>query len=184
MLAGPGGVGKGTIARRLVEREPGLWLSRSWTTRPRRPGEPDDAYHFATEEEFDAEIDRGGFLEWAEFQSHRYGTPWPSAPNGDDIVLEIDVQGAAQVRESDPGALIVFLLPPSTDELRRRLEGRGDPPEKVQARLDLAATERSWAARLGAIEVVNDDLDTAERQVADLVTEARLGAAGGSISSD
>ncbi len=164
VIAGAGGVGKGTVARELVKADARLWLSRSWTTRAIRPGEASDAYRFATPAEFNDAIASNTFLEWAEFQGNRYGTPWPKPDNGDDVVLEIDVQGATQVHEREPNALIVFLLPPSMDELRRRLEGRGDPPDKVAARLAIADEERRNAARIGAIEIVNDTVaDTVKR---------------------
>ncbi len=166
-------MGKGTVARALVADDPSLWLSRSWTTRARRDGEPADAYRFVTDEAFDAEIDRGGFLEWAEFQGHRYGTPWPDAPDGVDVVLEIDTQGAAQVHAKDPDALLLFLLPPSFSELRRRLVDRGDRADRVEARLAIAEAERAEAAGLGAVEVVNDDLATCVAAVRALIESHR-----------
>ena len=107
VVCGPGGVGKGTLVARLVERDPTLWLSRSWTTRERRPGEAADAYHFATRDEFEERIRSGGFLEWAEFLDHLYGTPTPEPSAGTDVVLEIEVQGAAQVKEQIPDAVLV-----------------------------------------------------------------------------
>lgn len=173
VISGPGGVGKGTVARALVADDPTLWLSRSWTTRARRDDEDAGAYRFATNEQFDAEIDRGGFLEWAEFQGNRYGTPWPDPPDDVDVVLEIDTQGAAQVHAKDPDALLLFLLPPSFEELRRRLVLRGDRADRVEARLEIAEHERSEAAELGAIEVVNDDLASCVAAVRDLIRVAR-----------
>lgn len=172
MISGAGGVGKGTVVRALVAGDENLWLSRSWTTRARRDGEDARAYRFATPEEFAEEIERGGFLEWAEFQGHRYGTPWPDTPDGVDVVLEIDTQGAAQVLGNDPDALLLFLLPPSFEELRRRLVERGDRADRVEARLAIAEEERARARELGAIEVVNDDLATCVEQVRDLIARA------------
>lgn len=175
MIAGPGGVGKGTVVRALVDGDERLWLSRSWTTRARRDGEDAKAYRFATDDEFAAEIDRGGFLEWAEFQGHRYGTPWPDVPSGVDVVLEIDTQGAAQVMRNDPDALLIFLLPPSFDELRRRLVERGDRADRVEARLAIAGEERISASRLGATEVVNDDLESCVAEIRGLIAAAHRG---------
>jgi guanylate kinase len=161
------------VVRALVERDPSLWLSRSWTTRSKREGESEDAYRFVDRAEFSAHATDGGFLEWAEFLGNLYGTPWPAPPGDADVVLEIDVQGAAQVVERDPSALFIFLVPPSVDEQRRRLLGRGDDPDKAEQRLAVAEAERSRAQSLGAIEVVNDDLDDTVGGIAALVAQAR-----------
>lgn len=178
VVSGPGGVGKGTLVARLVDEDPGLWLSRSWTTRERRPGEPEDAYQFVDRATFEDRVADDGFLEWAEFLGHLYGTPRPDPGPGHDIVLEIDVQGAAQVREQYPEAVLVLLQPPSRDELEQRLRGRGDPPEQVRQRLDKADEEVAAALELGAHVVVNADLDAAVDEVRGLVEQARRGAAG------
>lgn len=166
MIAGPSGVGKGTIVRRLAQRLPRLRVSVSATTRPPRPGERDGVdYRFLSEEEFSRLIEDAELLEWAEVFGHRYGTP--AAPvrealaRGEDVVLEIDVQGAFQVRERDPSAVLVLIEPPSTAELERRLRERGTEDE-VSLAERLATAERELAQR-GAFDhiVVNDDLDRA-----------------------
>lgn len=161
VISGPGGVGKGTLVAELVARDPRLWLSRSWTTRDRRPGEAADAYSFVTRDEFEARAAAGGFLEWAPFLDYLQGTPTPDAPAGQDVVLEIDVQGARQVRERHPEALLVFVDAPSRDEQRRRLEARGDPPARVEQRLAIAEAEAAAARDLDMRHVVNDDLEEA-----------------------
>jgi guanylate kinase len=123
---------------------------------------------------FEAHRDAGGFLEWAEFLGNLYGTPVPSAVPGDkDVVLEIEVQGARQIAAIDPDALVIFVQPPSAAEQERRLRGRGDPEDVVQRRLAKAAEEAGAAAELGAVEVVNDDLDRCVEQIAGLIARAR-----------
>ena len=173
MLSGPGGVGKGTIAAALVAIDPKLWLSRSWTTRVRRPGEPETAYVFADEAEFRAKAAKGGFVEWAEIAGNLYGTPQPDPPGGCDVLLEIDVQGAAQVRESRPEALCIFVEAPSPQEQESRLRGRGDPESHIAKRLALADSERILAYELNAIHVVNDSLEETVAAIASLIDEAR-----------
>jgi guanylate kinase len=172
VLSGPGGVGKGTLVERFVQRNPQFRLSRSWTTRARRPGEPEDAYVFVTAAEFQARIDAGGFLEWAPFLDYHQGTPALDADAGGDVLLEIDTQGARQVKELHPDALLIFVDAPSRDEQRRRLEGRGDAPDRIQERLDLAVTELERAEALGMHRVVNDDLERAVQEVEALVRAA------------
>ncbi len=162
VVSGPGGVGKGTIVDALVARDPALWLSRSWTTRSHRPGERADAYVFTTTEAFERHEAEGGFLEWTEFLGNYYGTPMPSrlgVPNAPDIVLEIELDGAQQVKKKYPDAILIFVLPPSRDEQERRLRGRGDPNDKVLARLRKAEMEEPVGIAEADHVVINDDLD-------------------------
>ena len=166
MLAGPSGVGKGSIAAALCKRLPNLWLSRSWTTRPPRAGEAADAYVFVDRPTFDARLADGGFLEWAEVFGHRYGTPWPEPPEGHDVLLEIDVQGAAQVRERHPDAVVVFVEAPSRQAQEARLRGRGDREELIARRLAAAPEEERAGRALADHIVVNEDLDRAVEEVA------------------
>jgi guanylate kinase len=169
VISGPGGVGKGTLVARFLERNPGFWLSRSWTTRARRPGEAEDAYHFVSREQFQARVDAGGFLEWAPFLDYLQGTPTIDDAVGRDVLLEIDVEGARQVREQHPDAVLVFVDAPSRDEQRRRLEMRGDAPERIEQRIGLADLEAAKAADLGMQRLVNDDLDEAVLRLEALV---------------
>lgn len=170
VVSGPGGVGKGTIVDALVRRDAGLWLSKSWTTRERRPGEAEDAYVFTSFEEFERAISEGGFLEWTEFLGNYYGTPRPDRlddPSAPDIVLEIELDGAQQVKQQYPEAILIFVLPPSRDEQERRLRGRGDPDDKVHARLRKAEKEEPIGRGIADYLVVNADLnDTIDEMMA------------------
>jgi len=172
-VIGPGGVGKGTLVRHLVESDPNLWLSRSWTTRARRTGEPEDAYVWVTPEEFEARIRAGGFFEWARFLDHLYGTPDDHPPAGRDLVLEIEVQGAEQVRARTPEAVVVLLIPPSEDEQAARMRGRGDSEDKVSLRIEAGRQEVERGRRLADHVVVNDSLDRALEEVACIIAAHR-----------
>ena len=166
-------MGKGSIASALRERLPNLWLSRSWTTRPAREGEAADAYVFVDQEAFDAHVAAGGFLEWAEVFGHRYGTPWPEPPEGYDVLLEIDVQGAAQVRARHPEAVVIFIEAPSREAQEERLRGRGDREELIARRLAAAPEEERAGRALADYIVVNDDLDRAIEEVAAILDSRR-----------
>ena len=182
VLAGPSGVGKGTIGKRLLARDPRLAWSVSATTRPPRPAEVEGVdYHFATREEFERLRDAGGFLESFEVYGQLKGTP--RAPiearlaAGGDVLVEIDVQGAMAVRREMPEALLVFLRAPSRAVQRSRLLERGaDDDEQLARRLARADAEEELAGHFDAV-VVNRDLDTAVDEVA-AILEARRSAAG------
>ena len=173
VVSGPGGVGKGTIVEALVQRDERLWLSRSWTTRARREGESHDAYHFVSAEEFEERISAAGFLEWTSFLGHYYGTPLPEPSPGRDIVLEIEVDGARQVKTVHPDAVLVFVLPPSRLEQQRRLRGRGDSEDKVEARLRKAEEEEPIGIAMADHVVVNDDLELTLQELVRIVHHER-----------
>lgn len=178
MLSGPSGVGKGSVVAAVRRRHPEVWLSVSVTTRPPRPGETDGVeYHFVTPERFRELAESGELLEWATYAGNSYGTP--AAPlrerleAGVPALLEIELQGARQVRRSDPSARLVFLAPPSVEELTRRLAGRGTEDDDARARrLEVAREEMAALPEFDDV-VVNDDIEAAaDRLVALLIDPA------------
>ena len=156
--------------------DPRLWLSRSWTTRARRPGEAEDAYVFVDRPTFEARVAAGGFFEWAEFLGNLYGTPVTDPGPGRDVLLEIDLQGARQVRALRPDATLVLLLPPSPEVQAERLRGRGDDEAHVARRLAEGADEEREGRGIADFVVVNDTVAQATADVASILGDRRSGA--------
>ena len=177
VVAGPSGVGKGTVIAWAREHMPRAWLSVSATTRAPRPGEQDGVnYHYLGSEQFDAMVRDGAFLEWAEYAGNRYGTPLQPlldhAAAGQPVLLEIELQGARQVRRRLPDARLVFIKPPSWEELVRRLTGRGtESPELVERRLATAREEMACEPEFD-VTIVNDDVSSAGQALVDLLESA------------
>jgi guanylate kinase len=170
VITGPSGVGKGTLIRLLRERMPELALSVSATTRAPRPGEEEGVdYSFLSDEEFERRVQAGEFVEHAEYSGRRYGTLRDQLAQDRPVLLEIEVQGARQVREALPDAVQIFIRPPSQDALRDRLVGRGtDTTAQVQARLQVAEDELAAAGEFAHV-VVNDRLDEAVDELEQIV---------------
>lgn len=178
ILSGPSGAGKGTLRERLFRMLDGLSFSVSCTTRAPRPGETDGVdYRFVAEEEFLRRRDAGDFLEWAGVHGHFYGTLTADVKkaldDGRDILLEIDVQGALQVKKKIPGAVTIFVAPPSMKALEERLRGRSTETEQdIALRLCNARREMGESFKYD-FTVVNDDIDAAAQRLADIVRQSR-----------
>jgi guanylate kinase len=179
VLAGPTAVGKGTVAAAVREQHPEVWISVSATTRPPRPGEVEGVhYRFVSDDEFDRMVAAGEFLEWAVVHhAARYGTPRSPVDamlaQGRPALLEIDLQGARQVRDSMPEALFVFLAPPSWEELERRLTGRGtESAEERARRLETAVIELAAEEEFD-VTIVNHEVHAAAEELVALMKHQR-----------
>lgn len=174
VVSGPSGCGKGTVLGELLKAQPNVFYSVSATTRAPRPGEENGVqYFFLTPEEFDQEVARGGMLEHASYCGNSYGTPrrpvMERCARGEHVILEIEVQGAQQVKRAVPGAVSIFIMPPSLEELRRRLTGRQtEDEETVSRRLETAREEMKLAGDYDYI-VVNDTIPEAVEDIAAII---------------
>ena len=179
VLSSPSGAGKSTIARMILQADDGIGLSVSATTRPIRPGEVDGAdYHFVDNDEFDAMVARGEFLEWAHVFGHRYGTlkreVLKQIESGRDVLLDIDWQGTQQLKQVDPDIVRVFILPPSMEELERRLRTRAtDSDQVIASRMARAAAEISHWAEYDYV-LINDDPEHCRKLVHTILKSERL----------
>ncbi|MGC8626571.1 MAG: guanylate kinase [Acidimicrobiales bacterium] len=184
VIFGASGAGKGAVVARLLELRSELWLSRSWTTRQRRPGEGEGAYVFTDKETFMERARANGFIEWNEYAANHelYGTPTLEPPTGHDVVLEIDLNGARRVKERYPGAVLVLVSAPSRQAREQRLRRRGDDPASIARRLELGEQEDRAGRLIADHVVVNDDLGQAALEVASIVDKYRA-LAGRAVSS-
>ncbi len=176
VVSGPSGSGKSSIIAKILDLLD-LEFSVSATTRAPRPGEINGShYHFISRDAFEDMIERGELLEWAQYNNHLYGTPVApindATAKGRDILLDIEIQGARQVKENRPESIMVFIAPPNVAELERRLRHRGDTSEAdIQDRLSIASHQLEVATELFDVVIVNDDLDEAIAELAKLITE-------------
>ena len=174
VLTGPSGVGKGTIVRKILNNHSDVWLSISATTRQPRPGEIDGQHYlFLEKKDFQKIIDKEGFLEWALFSNNFYGTPkqivQEKIEEGTNVLLEIELEGARQIRKTFPEALQIFLAPPDLSELEKRIRGRGtESEETIRDRLAIANIELIAKQEFDAV-VINQDIDKAFREIASLM---------------
>lgn len=174
VVSGPAGVGKGTVCADYLNKYENTFLSVSATTRSPRPGEQDGVnYYFKTKEEFETMIENGDLLEYASFCDNYYGTPKQEVQRfleaGKDIILEIEVQGAIKVKEIMPEAVLIFIFPPSFDELEKRLVGRNtETPEIIEKRLKRAKEELAIASRYDYV-IVNDEIELASEKIRSII---------------
>ncbi len=172
IISGPSGAGKGTLVKELITRVPDIWVSVSVTTRAPRPGEVEGQhYFFVSNKEFDRLVAEAGLLEWAEVHGNRYGTPRAAVEEhvaaGEQVVLEIDPQGAFQVKSMAPHSILVFIMPPSLEELERRLHGRGsETKEQVIIRLETAKHELELVGEYDDVVQNNDVPEAVEQLIA------------------
>jgi guanylate kinase len=177
VLSGPSGAGKGTICKALLDRQK-FWLSVSATTRQPRAGEiPGKSYHYITREQFKNKIENDDFLEYAEVYGNFYGTPKSAAiekiENGEDVILEIDIQGALKVKENYPEGVFIFILPPSMEELRNRIIGRGsETAESLVTRFKAAYQEVNYVSKYN-YAVINDTVEEAVGKIESIISAER-----------
>ncbi len=175
VISGPSGVGKSTVVKKVMEMYPNLHFSVSATTRPMRPGEVDGKnYYFVDHEAFQKMIDDGHLLEYAQYVGNYYGTPEApineSLKNGNDILLDVDLQGALNIKKKRPDAILIFMVAPSFAEIEKRLNGRGDTaPELIKERLTRAKWEYSQADQYDYL-VVNEDVEKASEEIISIIT--------------
>ncbi len=180
VLTGPSGVGKGTLLRSLLQRHRDLRVSTSVTTRAPRPGEVDGRdYYFVNREQFNRMIAENQFLEWAEFAGNCYGTPRKSVEemlqSGNSVILEIELEGARQIRQNFPDAVRIFILPPSWEDLEHRLRQRGQDDDRAISQRLARAKEEIAAAQEFSYQVTNDDLERAVAEIESILTASNSG---------